>query len=176
MGIFRRLHHQCLARDILHQAQGVFYVFFGCPRVSQVIPLYTRCACAGVRIYKRVHDAFHRRFPGPLPVITPFIEKENPRRRRFLSCSPPVIISRFHPSGLQKRGKTVPFFMFCYLHAPKFRVKEQFFIHFHMVFLREALIRRTFALAIGTQAMLALYDTPLGESVWCGGIQTAQLQ
>ena len=45
-----------------------------------------------------------------------------------------------------------------------------------MVFLRKALIRRTFALAIGTQAMLALPDTPLGESVRCGGIQTAQLQ
>ena len=34
-----------------------------------------------------------------------------------------------------------------------------------MVFLREALIRRTVALAIGTQAMLALPDTPLDESV-----------
>ena len=45
-----------------------------------------------------------------------------------------------------------------------------------MVFLRDALIRRTFALAIGTQAMLALLDTPLGESVWCGGSQTAPLQ
>ena len=45
-----------------------------------------------------------------------------------------------------------------------------------MVFLRKALIRRTFALAIGTQAMLALPDTPLGESVWYGGSQTAQLQ
>ena len=68
------------------------------------------------------------------------------------------------------------FLKFCYLHTPKFRVKEQFSILFHMVFLREALIRRTFALAIGTQAMLALPDTPLGESVRCGGIQTAQLQ
>ena len=68
------------------------------------------------------------------------------------------------------------FLNFCYLYTPKFRVKEQFFILFHMVFLREALIRRTFALAIGTQAMLALPDTPLGESVRCGGIQTAQLQ
>ena len=66
--------------------------------------------------------------------------------------------------------------MFCYLKAPKIRVKEQFSILFYMVFLREALIRRTFALAIGTQAMLALADTPLGESVWCGGSQTAQLQ
>ena len=45
-----------------------------------------------------------------------------------------------------------------------------------MVFLRKAIIRRTFALAIGTQAMLALPDTPLGESVGCDGIQTAQLQ
>ena len=68
------------------------------------------------------------------------------------------------------------FLKFCYLHTPKFRVKEQFFILFHMVFLRKALIRRTFALAIGTQAMLALLDTPLGESVWCGGSQTAHLQ
>ena len=59
---------------------------------------------------------------------------------------------------------------------PKNRVREQFFIHFHVVFLRKAIIRRTFALAIGTQAMLALPDTPLGESVWYGGSQTAQLQ
>ena len=44
-----------------------------------------------------------------------------------------------------------------------------------MVLLRKAIIRRTFALAIGTQAMLALPDTPLGESAWCGGIQTAPL-
>ena len=68
------------------------------------------------------------------------------------------------------------FLKFCNLHTPKFRVKGQFFILFHMVFLRKAIIRRTFALAIGTQAMLALPDTPLGESVWCGGIQTTQLQ
>ena len=68
------------------------------------------------------------------------------------------------------------FLKFCYLYTPKNRVEEQFFILFHMVFLRKALIRRTFALAIGTQAMLALADTPLGESVRCGGIQTAQLQ
>ena len=45
-----------------------------------------------------------------------------------------------------------------------------------MVFLRKALIRRTFALAIGTQAMLALPDTPLGESAVGGGSPAAGLQ
>ena len=29
--IFRRTHHQWLARDILHQPQGVFIVFVLCP-------------------------------------------------------------------------------------------------------------------------------------------------
>ena len=57
---------------------------------------------------------------------------------------------------------------------PKNRVREQFFIHFHVVFLRKAIIRRTFALAIGTQAMLALSDTPLGESVRSGVVEFRQ--
>ena len=117
LGIFRRLHHQCLARDILHQAQGVFYVFFRLPQSFPGDPsilLYTIIiialrvrVCTDIRYnIIRVHDAFHRRFPGPLPVITPFIRMENPRRRRFLSCSP-LLFPSVRPS---KKGQNSPFF------------------------------------------------------------------
>ena len=81
------------------------------PRWSLYTTLYynnNRVARARVYGYNiiRVHDAFHRRFPGPLPVITPFIRMENPRRRRFLSCSP-LLFPSVRPS---KKGQNSPFF------------------------------------------------------------------
>ena len=65
---------------------------------------------------------------------------------------------------------------FCNLHGPKNSVKERFFQLFYTVFLRMAVFRRTFALAIGTQAPPALLDTPLGESAVGGGSPAAGLQ
>ena len=66
--------------------------------------------------------------------------------------------------------------MFCHLNTPKSLVKKQIFILFYVVFLRMAVFRRTFALAIGTQAPPALLDTPLGESAVGGGSPAAGLQ
>ena len=63
-----------------------------------------------------------------------------------------------------KRRNLGCFPVFCNLHAPKSPVKRRILKLFHMFFLRMAAIRRTFALAIGTQAPPALLDTPLGES------------
>ena len=68
------------------------------------------------------------------------------------------------------------FSMFCNLHAPKSPVNRRIFKLFHMFFLRMAVVRRTFALAIGTQAPPALLDTPLGESAVGGGSPAAGLQ
>ena len=65
---------------------------------------------------------------------------------------------------------------FCNLHGPKNSVKERFFQLFYTVFLRMAVFRRTFALAIGTQAPPALLDTPHGESAVGGGSPAAGLQ
>ena len=66
--------------------------------------------------------------------------------------------------------------MFCHLNTPKLLVKKQIFILFYVVFLRVAVFRRTFALAIGTQAPPALLDTPHGESAVGGGSPAAGLQ
>ena len=66
--------------------------------------------------------------------------------------------------------------MFCNLHAPKSPVNRRIFKLFHMFFLRMAVFRRTFALAIGTQAPPALLDTPHGESAVGGGSPAAGLQ